>query len=118
LGRPNVLGGFRIETLETGSASGIGIFHQLTDFCADQNRGFAGSNALIALQWQQRHWKTLFSGKATCPHFIHTKRPSPVGLSSMKWSIKTQYGQRGSSTMAGSFGEVGLKSSLILRPNY
>jgi hypothetical protein len=28
----------------------MGIFHQLTDFCADQNRGFAGSNALIALQ--------------------------------------------------------------------
>jgi hypothetical protein len=26
------------------------IFHQLTDFCTDQNRGFAGSNALIALQ--------------------------------------------------------------------
>jgi hypothetical protein len=50
LGRHNVLGGFRIETLETGSASGMGIFHQLTDFCADQNRGFAGSNALIALQ--------------------------------------------------------------------
>jgi hypothetical protein len=50
LGRPNVLGGFRIETLETGSASGMGIFHQLTDFCVDQNRGFAGSNALIALQ--------------------------------------------------------------------
>jgi hypothetical protein len=40
----------RIETLETGSVSGMGIFHQLTDFCADQNRGFAGSNALIALQ--------------------------------------------------------------------
>jgi hypothetical protein len=39
-----------IETLETESVSGIGIFHQLTDFCADQNRGFAGSNARIALQ--------------------------------------------------------------------
>jgi hypothetical protein len=32
------------------SMSEIEIFHQLTDFCADQNRGFAGSNALIALQ--------------------------------------------------------------------
>jgi hypothetical protein len=28
----------------------MAMFHQLTDFCADQNRGFAGSNALIALQ--------------------------------------------------------------------
>jgi hypothetical protein len=50
LGRPNALGGLGIETLATGSVSGSGIFHQLTDFCADQNRGFAGSNALIALQ--------------------------------------------------------------------
>jgi hypothetical protein len=50
LRRPNALGGVGIETLETESVSGIGIFHQLTDFCADQNRGFAGSNARIALQ--------------------------------------------------------------------
>jgi hypothetical protein len=50
LGGPNAFGGVRIETLVTGSVSGMRIFHQLTDFCADQNRGFAGSNALIALQ--------------------------------------------------------------------
>jgi hypothetical protein len=37
-------------TIETGSVSEMRIFHQLTDFCAGQNRGFAGSNALIALQ--------------------------------------------------------------------
>jgi hypothetical protein len=50
IGWPNALGGLGIETLATGSVSGMEIFHQLTDFCADQNRGFAGSNALIALQ--------------------------------------------------------------------
>jgi len=26
------------------------MYQQLTDFCTGQNRGFAGSNALIALQ--------------------------------------------------------------------
>jgi hypothetical protein len=50
IGWPNAFGGVGIETLATGSVSGMEIFHQLTDFCADQNRGFAGSNALIALQ--------------------------------------------------------------------
>lgn len=28
----------------------IGMYYQLADFCTGQNRGFAGSNALIALQ--------------------------------------------------------------------
>jgi hypothetical protein len=50
IGTPNAFGGVRIETLETGSMSRMEIFHQLTDFCAGQKRGFAGSNALIALQ--------------------------------------------------------------------